>query len=156
MSDTDKIGREAAPVGARRCNRLRSDKILIAFHEACDQADYDIADQLLQVFGAMLKRRLMTADGNRRRSMETALVAAHERMWHLRHADHRLPLVRRGGGGVAGMGANREITKEQLRKIRCLDDFDLIMLISEIHDHGWGKAAKVLAVMTEGKKRGAA
>jgi hypothetical protein len=73
----------ASPVTPRYSRRL-SDKILIAFHHACDQADFDIADQLLHVLEMMLTRRPLTPDGNRRRSMES-LVAAHERLWHLRH-----------------------------------------------------------------------
>jgi hypothetical protein len=72
------------PQTAPRYSRRLSDKILIAFHHACDQADYDIAEQLLQVIENLLTRRPVIADGNRRRSMET-LVAAHERLWHLRH-----------------------------------------------------------------------
>jgi hypothetical protein len=76
-----------APVAPRYSRRL-SDKILIAFHHACDQSDFDIADQLLRVLEAMLTRRPVSPDGNRRRSMES-LVAAHERLWHLRHqSDH--------------------------------------------------------------------
>jgi hypothetical protein len=63
-----------------------SDKILIAFHHACDQSDYEIAEQLLRILEMLLTRRPLTADGNRRRSMES-LVAAHERLWHLRHPD---------------------------------------------------------------------
>ena len=86
MSDTDEIGREAAPAGTPRYSRRLSDKILIAFHQACDQADYDIAEQLLHILETMLKRRPMAADGNRRRTMES-LVAAHERLWHLKHPD---------------------------------------------------------------------
>jgi hypothetical protein len=86
VSDTDEIGREAIPAGTPRYSRRLSDKILIAFHQACDQADYDIAEQLLHILETMLKRRPMTADGNRRRTMES-LVAAHERLWHLRHPD---------------------------------------------------------------------
>lgn len=73
-------GVQAAP----RYSRRLSDKILIAFHHACDQADYDIAEQLLNVIENLLMRRPVIVDGNRRRSMET-LVAAHERLWHLRH-----------------------------------------------------------------------
>ena len=61
-----------------------SDKILIAFHQACDQSDFEIAEQLLHILELMLKRRPLTTDTNRRRSMES-LVAAHERLWHLRH-----------------------------------------------------------------------
>jgi hypothetical protein len=32
---------------------------------------------------------------------------------------------------------NQKVTPDEIAKIRGLDDFDLIMLISEIHDHGW-------------------
>jgi hypothetical protein len=86
VSETDEVGREAPTGGTPRYSRRLSDKILIAFHQACDQADYDIAEQLLHILETMLKRRPMTADGNRRRTMES-LVAAHERLWHLRHPD---------------------------------------------------------------------
>jgi hypothetical protein len=61
-----------------------SDKILIAFHHACDQADYEIAEQLLHILENMLTRRTVPPDANRRKSIES-LVAAHERLWHLRH-----------------------------------------------------------------------
>jgi len=36
----------------------------------------------------LITRRPLTPDGNRRRSMES-LVAAHERLWHLRHPDEQ-------------------------------------------------------------------
>ncbi len=77
--------RTAVPTITPRYSRRLSDKILIAFHGACDQADFDVADQLLRVLEMMLTRRTVTPDGSRRRSMES-LVAAHERLWHLRHA----------------------------------------------------------------------
>jgi hypothetical protein len=80
-------GQQEAPhVGVPRYSRRLSDKILIAFHQACDQADYDIAEQLLHILETMLKRRPTTPDGNRRRTMES-LVAAHERLWHLKHPE---------------------------------------------------------------------
>jgi len=82
MSETEDSPREAG--GAPRYSRRLSDKILIAFHQACDQADYDIAEQLLHILETMLKRRPVTTDTNRRRSMES-LVAAHERLWYLKH-----------------------------------------------------------------------
>ena len=44
--------------------------------------------------------------------------------------------------------SNQHITPEQLTKIRVLDDFDLIMLISEIHDHGWQVASRTLSMMS--------
>jgi len=77
-------GRETGPVGAPRYSRRLSDKILIAFHHACDQSDFEVAEQLLHVLEMMLTRRPLTPDGTRRRNMES-LVAAHERLWHLRH-----------------------------------------------------------------------
>jgi len=74
-----------APTTPRYSRRL-SDKILIAFHHACDQGDFEVAEQLLHVLEMMLTRRPLTPDGTRRRNMES-LVAAHERLWHLRHAE---------------------------------------------------------------------
>jgi len=77
-------GREPGPGGTPRYTRRLSDKILIAFHHACDQADFEVAEQLLHILEMMLTRRPLTPDGTRRRNMES-LVAAHERLWHLRH-----------------------------------------------------------------------
>jgi hypothetical protein len=74
----------ASTSGPPRYTRRLSDKILIAFHQACDQGDLEIAEQLLHVLEMMLGRRPLTPDGGRRRNMES-LVAAHERLWHLRH-----------------------------------------------------------------------
>ena len=72
--------------GLPRYTRRLSDKILIAFHHACDQSDFEVAEQLLHILEMMLTRRPMTPDGTRRRNMES-LVAAHERLWHLRHPE---------------------------------------------------------------------
>ena len=80
-------GRDTARGGATpRHSRRLSDKILIAFHHACDQADFEVAEQLLRILEMMLTRRPVSPDTNRRRNMES-LVAAHERLWHLRHPD---------------------------------------------------------------------
>jgi len=85
VGDTEDPGREALAGAVPRYTRRLSDKILIAFHHACDQGDFEVADQLLRILEMLITRRPLTADGNRRRSMES-LVAAHERLWHLRHA----------------------------------------------------------------------
>ncbi len=69
--------------GVRHGRRL-ADKILVAFHQACDLADYEVADGLLRLLELMVSRRPSPTDGSRRRSMES-LVAAHERLWHLKH-----------------------------------------------------------------------
>ncbi len=76
--------REVSPGGTPRYTRRLSDKILIAFHHACDQSDFEVAEQLLHILEMMLTRRPLSPDGTRRRNMES-LVAAHERLWHLRH-----------------------------------------------------------------------
>lgn len=73
---------------APRHTRRLSDKILIAFHHACDQADYEVADDLLRILETMLTRRASSPDSNRRRNIES-LVAAHERLWMLKHPEAR-------------------------------------------------------------------
>ncbi len=83
QADED-IVRESGGASAPRYSRRLSDKILIAFHHACDQADFEVAEQLLHILEMMLTRRPLTPDGTRRRNMES-LIAAHERLWHLRH-----------------------------------------------------------------------
>ncbi len=75
--------REGPAPGLRPTRRL-SDKILVAFHQACDTAELEVAEQLLRVLEFMMNRRPTYGDGNRRRNMES-LVAAYERLWHLRH-----------------------------------------------------------------------
>jgi hypothetical protein len=67
-----------------RSGRRLADKILIAFHHACDVEELDIADQLLRILEASINRPGAVVDGNRRRNMEN-LIAAHERLWYLRH-----------------------------------------------------------------------
>jgi hypothetical protein len=74
--------KETAP----RYSRRLSDKILISFHQACDQNDFDVARQLLSVYEFMLTRRDVPAEANRRRSLDS-LVAAHERLWYLRNPE---------------------------------------------------------------------
>lgn len=78
------VAREVTPTGLPRHTRRLSDKVLVAFHHACDTSDLEIAEHLLNILEIMLTRRPTHADGNRRRSIE-GLVAAHERLWHLRH-----------------------------------------------------------------------
>ena len=82
----DEQNQEARPASTPRHSRRLSDKILIAFHHCCDQGDFEVAEQLLRILEMMLTRRPVSPDTNRRRSMES-LVAAHERLWHLRHPE---------------------------------------------------------------------
>jgi hypothetical protein len=77
-----------APPGAgppsRRHSRRLEDKLLIAFHHACDVSDVEVASHVLRILELMLGRRPVPPDANRRRNIES-VVAAHERLWHLRH-----------------------------------------------------------------------
>lgn len=45
-------------------------------------------------------------------------------------------------------GANQRIPADELARVRSLDDLDLRMLLSEIHDHGWPVARKLLPLMS--------
>ncbi len=79
-------GKAAAGAAPPRHTRRLSDKILIAFHHACDQGDFEVAEDLLRILEMMLTRRPVSPDVNRRKNMES-LVAAHERLWMLRHPE---------------------------------------------------------------------
>jgi hypothetical protein len=82
----DSSVRDGSNHGLPRHTRRLSDKVLVAFHHACDTSDLEVAEQLLATLEMMLNRRSPNPDSNRRRSIES-LVAAHERLWHLRHPD---------------------------------------------------------------------
>ena len=86
--DERESGAERGAAMAPRHTRRLSDKILIAFHHACDQSDFEVANDLLVILEKMLKRPASGSDTNRRKSIES-LVAAHERLWMLRHPEAR-------------------------------------------------------------------
>lgn len=54
------------------------------------------------------------------------------------------------------LGDNQKVSRFQASVIRALDDFDLTMLISEIHDHGWEVAKRTLEMMPTYKELKAA
>ena len=78
---------EATAPATPRYSRRLSDKILIAFHQACDQADFEVAERLLKVLESMIaaERRARALRGSERRRDQDTLVAAYERLWQLRH-----------------------------------------------------------------------
>jgi hypothetical protein len=75
------------PPGAAtpRYTRRLSDKILLLFHQACDQQDIEVAWELLNVLDFMAMRAPHLPIGLDRRDKES-LVAAHERLWQIRRA----------------------------------------------------------------------
>ncbi len=84
--DEEDIAREAILPATPRHTRRLSDKILVAFHQACDTGELEVAEQLLVILEKMMSKRPTASEGNRRRNMES-LVAAFERLWHLRHPE---------------------------------------------------------------------
>ena len=77
---------EQDPPRKARLSRRLSDKILLAFHHACDYHDLDTADQLLRVAEDAMNRGRARGGVDRRREMEH-LIAAHTRLWHIRHPE---------------------------------------------------------------------
>lgn len=66
--------------------RRLPDKILMAVHHACDERDFEAAEELLGTL-----ERIVTRPGlnpNRRKDTDS-LVAAYERLWMLRHPEVR-------------------------------------------------------------------
>jgi hypothetical protein len=73
-------------VKASRQRRRLSDHILVAFHQACDERDLEVAEQLLAVLAMVTAGRRHQPTAPDRRDKES-LVAAYERLWALRHPD---------------------------------------------------------------------
>jgi hypothetical protein len=76
---------QTSPIGEAGRTRRLSNKILIAYRRSCEQGDYDIAKRLLCVLEMVLAPPV-TGDQKTWHDMD-AMVAAYERLWHLRHPD---------------------------------------------------------------------
>ena len=74
---------DATKARAPRLTRRLSDKISIAYHHACDQGDFEVAERLLQVLEMVVDRYR----GTERRRDREALVAGYKRLWQLRHPE---------------------------------------------------------------------
>jgi hypothetical protein len=61
---------------------------MVAFHSACDQEELDAAQGLISIVESMLRRA--PPDGRPERRVDAGLlVAAHLRLWSLRHPEAR-------------------------------------------------------------------
>ncbi len=81
------IAGDGLPEGtARRAPgpRRLSDKLLVAFHHACDQGRLDVAAELLQIVETVVSRPREEGGRERRKAIE-GVVAAYHRLWALRH-----------------------------------------------------------------------
>ena len=71
----------------RRRSRQIADHIFIAFHQACDQRDLEVAERLLAVLAMAIASRWHQPAAVPDQRDKESLVAAYERFWHLRHPD---------------------------------------------------------------------
>lgn len=67
----------------RILNRRVSDKIMLAFEQACAQNELEVAHELLCLLEAMLEHPQTHGREDRRANIES-LVGAHHRLWVLR------------------------------------------------------------------------
>jgi len=65
-----------------RYSRRLSDKIQAAFDHACDEGELIVATQLLETLELVLLR--VPPRPERRETVVAPLLAAHERLWHLK------------------------------------------------------------------------
>ncbi len=69
---------------APRAGRRLADRILVAFHLACDQGELEIAEALLRCGELAVTLGRGRCD---RRADDERLIAAFERLWFLRHPE---------------------------------------------------------------------
>jgi hypothetical protein len=83
-----KIMSDAVPDQKARAERRRrlSDRVLVAFHSACDQVDLKVAAGLFDILEFMVKRALPERRLERRANAQP-LVAVHEPLWSQRHPE---------------------------------------------------------------------
>ena len=67
-----------------------ADQILIAFNQACDQDDLEVASHLVNVLENFTVSRVSAGRSTVRQSAEN-LITAHERLWRLQGMPRRLP-----------------------------------------------------------------
>lgn len=68
----------------RERRRRLTDKILVAFHAACDEQSVAIAGHLLEVLEAVIKHPSFLPSGVERRKPQS-LNAPRERLWNIRY-----------------------------------------------------------------------
>ena len=66
-----------------RQQRQLPERILVAAHQACDVGEFETADRLLAALDAMLAQIAGPPSAAQRRVIE-GMVAAYERLWHLK------------------------------------------------------------------------
>lgn len=75
-----------APSLAPRQQRRLPERILVAAHQACDLGELQVAGSLLSVLEVVLMHPNAASPSAHRRTIE-GMVAAYERLWHLRRSN---------------------------------------------------------------------
>ncbi len=102
-------GLSGMSAAAPRQNRRLPERILVAAHQACDLGDLDVATQLLSILETVLSQAKGPVDPGRRRVMES-LIAAYQRIWHLRYSESAIDAATRSvAKPSAGFHEAREI-----------------------------------------------
>lgn len=78
--------RPRSAAGPQRPYRGLPDRILVAAHQACDLGELDVAGSLLSILELVLLQSAPASLVAHRRTIE-GMVAAYERLWHLRRND---------------------------------------------------------------------
>ncbi len=86
MTDVQVVDTSPAPSSERapRTHSRLPDHILIAAHRACDLREFEAAMELLVSVENALRNAPAVVDRRHQRDFDS-LVAAHERLWMLRH-----------------------------------------------------------------------
>ena len=79
----DEIQASPSTAEALKYGRRLSDKILVAFHHACDVRDIQTAEELLGTLDRLIKRPT-SAEGHNPRKVGETLIDANYRLWELR------------------------------------------------------------------------
>ena len=92
MSEAEWDYGQAVPstMEALKYGRRLSDKILIAFHHACDKNDILTAEELLGTLGRLIARPVLTEAVDRRKIAET-LADGNYRLWDLKRQVSQVP-----------------------------------------------------------------
>lgn len=92
MATSETLTQQARQLGAgldSAFGRRLNDRVLLAFHQACEQQDVEVARRLLDVLDFMWLRDV-DAPWGRRRNVNY-LVPARERFWHLLYVAQSQP-----------------------------------------------------------------
>ena len=82
-ANTDVAALLRPTVALPRQQRQLPERVLVAAHQACDIGELEVADRLLSVLNTMLIQIVGPPSAPQRRVIE-GMVAAYERLWHLR------------------------------------------------------------------------